>query len=129
MSAVNNVESKGLSSRWRAFYVVILATLQVLVIWRLVEELSAARWTFAWLAVTLTGVLATGLHGLATRVNPTQKILWWVFILLVSMLGVDIFKLLHHSLKRDPFLTIFTEVFWIGLCILWIRRHPFELQT
>src|SRR5271168_2588277 len=117
MSAIANVESKGLSSWWRVFFLFAVAVLQVLVIWRLVEELSAGRWMFAWFAVPATGVLVTGLHGLVTRVNPTQKIPWWVFILLVSMLGVDIFKLLHHSLTRDPFLTIFVDLWWVGLCI------------
>jgi hypothetical protein len=36
---------------------------------------------------------------------------------------------LHHSLTRDPFLTIFTDALWIVICVFWVRRHPFELKT
>jgi hypothetical protein len=122
-------KGRGLSSRWRGFFLFVFAVLPVLVIWRLVQEHSAARGAFAWLAVPLSGVSVTALFGLAARVNVTQKILWWVFVVLVSVLGLDIFKLLHHSLTRDPFLTIFTDALWIVICVFWVRRHPFELKT
>jgi hypothetical protein len=128
MQAVENVERRGLSSGWRAIFLFAFALLQVLVIWKLVEELSAARWTFACFAVPLTGVLLTGLYGLATKVNPTRKILWWIFLFSVTVLAVDIFKLLHHSLTGDPFWAIFSDALGIGICISWIWRRPFAMK-
>jgi hypothetical protein len=110
MQAASNVKRRGLSSRWRAFFLFVFAVLPVLLTCRLVQEHAATRGAFAWLAVPLSGVFVTALFGLAARVNVTQKILWWVFILLVSVLGLDIFKLLHYSLTRGPLLTIFTDV-------------------
>jgi hypothetical protein len=126
MSTVSIVESNGLSSRWRAFFLLVFAMLQVLVMRRLVEDISTGKWTFAWISAPLPGVIVTGLHGLATRSKPSRPILCWVFDLLVTILGVHIFKLLHRSPTNDAFLTIFNDALWIGLCIFGIWRHPFE---
>jgi hypothetical protein len=129
MQAENILEGRVPSSRWRIFWVLFIATFQVLVVWRLVEESSAARWTFAWIAAPLTGVLITAIYDLATRGKPTQKVLWWAFLFAVSALGVDIFRLLHHSLMSDPFSAIVLDALWIGICIVWIVRHPFETKV
>jgi hypothetical protein len=104
MPAADNVEGWGLSSGRRAFFLFVLAVLQDLVVCRLFEELTAPRWTFACLAVPLTGVLPTGLPGLATRAIRTRKTLRWVIVLLVNVLGVAIFKLLQHSRTKERFL-------------------------
>ena len=61
MQAADNVEGWGLSSGWPALLLLALAVLQVLVVGRLVEELSATGCTFACLAVLLAGVLLAGL--------------------------------------------------------------------
>ena len=66
--------------------------------------LAACRWTFACLTVPLRGVLRTGLRGLATRAIGNRKNLRGVIVLLVSVLGVDILKRLHHSRTKDRFL-------------------------
>jgi hypothetical protein len=103
--------------------------LQGLLIWKLIDQLSKGSWAIAWLAVPATAGLVATAYDVVMRGTLTQKILWWIFLTLGSSLGVDIFKLLHHSLTRDPFLTIFNGSLWIGLCIIWIRRRPFETKT
>jgi hypothetical protein len=44
--AADNVQRRGSSSSWRALFLFILAVLQVLVVCRLVEQLSAPGATF-----------------------------------------------------------------------------------
>jgi hypothetical protein len=124
MSAVIISEDSRLSWRWRALGLLVIATFQGLLTWKLIAQLSTGSWAFAWLAAPVTVGLATAAYDILTTGRLTQKIPLWVFASLVSILAVHIFKLLHHSLTGDPFLTTFADALWVGICILWIRRHP-----
>lgn len=129
MQAENIIEGRRLSSRWRILCLLFITALQVSVIWRLVEEFSTAKWTFVWLAALLTASLLTAAYDIVTRGTLTRKTFWWAFLFAVNALVVDISKLLNHSLAGDPFSTIFFDAFWIVICIVWIRRNPFETKT
>ena len=129
MSAANIVESDGASWRMRAFGLVLVAAVQVLVVWKLVEASSTARWTLVRIAAPATALLIAAAYDIATRGKLTPKIIWWVPIYIVSVFAVDIFKLLHHSLTKDPFWTMFTDGSWVVICIFWIRRNPFKTDT
>src|SRR5580704_12638112 len=109
MQAAHGAESNGLSSRWRASWLMIIAMVQSLLIWQLIDQLSKVSKTIAWLDVFFFFFKQKTAYEIVTRGTLTQKILWWIFLTLGSSLGVDIFKLLHHSLTRDPFLTIFND--------------------
>jgi hypothetical protein len=129
MPAVNIVERGGASLRMRAIGLLLVATVQVLIIWRLVEASSTARSTLVWIAAPLTGLLTTAAYDISIRGKLTQKILWWALLLFGSELAVDMFKLLHHSLTKDPFWTMFTDGLWVAICFFWIWRHPFEMKA
>ena len=129
MPAVNIVERGGASLRMRAFGLLLVATVQVLIIWRLVDASSTSRWTLVWIAAPLTGLLTTAAYDISIRGKLTQKILWWALLLFGSELAVDMFKLLHHSLTKDPFWTMFTDGLWVAICFFWIWRHPFEMKA
>src|ERR1700679_9558 len=104
MPAAESVERRGSSSGWRVFFPLVLVLPQVLVVGRSLEELSPPRATLICLAIPLRRVLPGALRGLATRFDPTRKILPWFVVSLVSVPGFDILKRLHHRLRQDPFL-------------------------
>jgi hypothetical protein len=129
MSTVNIVEGEGASWRWRAFGLLLVAAVQVLVVWKFVEASSTTRWTLVWIAAPATALLIAAAYDISTRGKLTPKIIWWVLLYIVSVFAVDTFKLLHHSLTKDPFWTMFTDASWVVICIFWIRRNPFETKT
>jgi hypothetical protein len=129
MPAANIVEEDGASSWKRALGALLMATVQVLVIWKSLEASSTARWTLIWIATPATGLLTAAAYDISTRGRLTQKILWWALLYIVSIFAVDIFKLMHDSLTKDPFWTMFTDGSWLVLCVFWIRRHPFETKA
>ena len=129
MQAASIVERQGLSSRWRIVCLLFIAILQVLLILGVAKTFPRLGWGSAWIAPLLTLVLFSIAYDIATRGKPTQRTLWSFFILVVSIFAVDIFKLLHGSLTKDPFWTMFTDGLWLVICIFWIRIRPFETKT
>jgi hypothetical protein len=129
MPAANIVENDGASSWKRALGSLRMATVQVLVIWKLLEASSTARWTRIWIAAPATGLLSTAAYAISTTGRLTQKILWWALLSIVSIFAVDIFKLMHDSVTKDPFWAVFTDGSWLVLCIFWIRHHPLATKA
>ena len=96
MPAADNVEGRGLSSGVARVFPVRSGGASSFGCLQIVRGAHGAQRDVCLPGRALTGVLRTGLRGLATRVIPTRKNLRWVIVLLISALGVDIFKLLHH---------------------------------
>jgi len=128
MQSANIGEGRGLGSGERISCLLILAILQVLLIWDTARSFPRIGWVSTGMPVFLTAALFAIAYDVAIKGKLTQRAVWIGFAVLLATLAADVFDLRHHTLRGDPYWTIPYDAACIVVCLVWIRRKPVEAK-
>jgi hypothetical protein len=125
MPDASMIAAKTMSSRWRAVCLLIIATLQVLLVWTAIRFVP--RWdSWRWLVFGLsTAVLTATGYDIAKKGNLTRIAFFSWLCLFTTKFVHDIYGFWNHDPNVDLFFTLFADVFYIFIISVWTWRNPF----
>lgn len=125
MPDANMIEAKTMSSRWRAFSLLIIATLQILFVWTAVRLIP--RW-YSWRLVMLVlftaTLVATG-YDIAMKGRPTRLAFCFWLPPFFFAFARDIGRAWNHDPNVDPVFTLLFDALYVFMVISWILTDPF----
>jgi hypothetical protein len=119
------IEAKTMSSRWRAVSLLIIATLQVLLVWTALRFIP--RWHSLRLIMLLlftATLVATG-YDIAMKGRPTRLALCFWLPPFVFAFAHDIGRAWNHDPNVDPVFTLLFDAFYIFMVVTWVLQDPF----
>jgi len=128
MQDANTIETKKLGTRWRAFGLFIIATLQVSVVWIAMRFIP--RWD-SWrllIFVLTTAALVTTGYEIAKKGRPTRLTFVFWLCLFVGNFVRDVHRFWNHDSNVDLFFTLFAEAFYVFFLLVCVWRNPFGVR-
>ena len=125
MPDASMIAAKTMSARWRAVSLVIIATLQVLLVWTVVRFIPRwDSWRLLLFALFTATLVATG-YDIATKGRPTRLAFCFWLPPVVFAFARDIARAWNHDANVDPVFTLFFDAVYIFMVITWILQDPF----
>jgi hypothetical protein len=125
MSDATTTEIRGMVLRWRIVCVLIIAILQVLLVWTSIHfALSWDSWRLLLFALITIALVTTG-YEIAKKGRLTRLTFFSWLCLFVSNFVRDVHRFWNHDPNVDFFFTLLMEAFYILIALAWIWKNPF----
>ena len=128
MKDASSVGIQGMGLRWRIVSLLIIAALQVILVWTAIHFiLRWDSWRFLVLAL-LTAVLVSTGYDIAKSGKPSRISFFFLFCFFLGTFVRDVHRFWNHDPNVDLFFTLFAEVFYIFITLVWIWKNPFGVR-
>jgi len=126
MQDTATIETSGMSSRWRAISLIIIAALEAWLIWWAATRFipKPDSWHQMMFLLMTATLVATGFD-IANKGMPTRLAFCFWLCLVGSSTVHDIGRIWNRSTSADPMLTLVNDAIQVAACIIWIWRNPF----
>jgi hypothetical protein len=126
MPVADIIDAKTMSSRWRMFCLLIIASLQVALVCRAATHIIPERnWWLTLLSVLFTATLIATGYDIAVKGRPTRLAFCFWLPPFICAFAYDIVRAWNHDPNMDPFFRLLVDACYVFMVLTWILTDPF----